>query len=109
MFTESTRDTPDVFFPSARAAQRNKYVINTSGPRDWVESPAYTCGSPVSPRMIIILLRAALFFDSDISTILLTSGSPFGLWINPILLTSGSPFRLWINPILLTSGSLFGL
>ena len=59
-------------------------------------------------------------------TILLTSGSPFGLWINPILLTSGSPFALWINPIhvlltggspfalwisliLLTSGSLFGL
>ena len=35
MFMESTRDIPDLFFPSARAAQRNKYVINTSGPRDY--------------------------------------------------------------------------
>ena len=36
MFTESTRDTPDVFDPSARAAQRKTFVINTSGPRDYI-------------------------------------------------------------------------
>ena len=41
MFTECTRDTPDVFFPFARAAQRNKYVINTSGPRDYIAPALY--------------------------------------------------------------------
>ena len=77
-----------------RIAQQNTEI---RGLRSKSSDPRFACA-------ILGLLRKA-----RISTILLTSGSPFGLWINPILFTSDSPFRLWINLILLTSGSPFAL